>query len=263
MGLFNRTADKLNGRTVLLFAADPGDALTQAVRLYDPGVRSWPGRLIFANGVLLNGPVTVTPKLQQQAGLPEGMAVACYAGAALQGHAPRRAHEDKRGDGDLLVQGLASRLGGTVTSAGPLPDPEVTLSVRADQAVPPEQVIELLRPYDEGDFKVQDQTKNSYSVSGVGTRLLVNYWSPQLYAEQDAPPALGRLRSRPLHHWDLSVGRSGRRQATTSPAGPARRRWRWPTAAAVSPWTSTGSRSRRNGAPAVGVAPRPRAAFTR
>jgi hypothetical protein len=42
MGLFNRTADKLNGRTVLLFAADPGDALTQAVRRYDPGVRSWP-----------------------------------------------------------------------------------------------------------------------------------------------------------------------------------------------------------------------------
>ena len=73
MGLFNRTAGKLNGRTVLLFAADPGDALTQAVHLYDPGVRSWPGRLIFANGVLLYGPVTVTPKLQQQAELPEGM----------------------------------------------------------------------------------------------------------------------------------------------------------------------------------------------
>ena len=108
MGLFNRTAGKLNGRTVLLFAADPGDALTQAVHLYDPGVRSWPGRLIFANGVLLYGPVTVTPKLQQQAELPEGMTVAYYVGAALQSHAERRTHEDKQGDGDLLVQGLAS-----------------------------------------------------------------------------------------------------------------------------------------------------------
>jgi hypothetical protein len=213
MGLFNRTAGKLDGRTVLLFTADPGDALKQAVRLYDPGVRSWPGRLIFANGVLLYGPVTVTPKLQQQAGLPEGTAVAYYAGAALQGHAERRAHEDKQGDGDLLVQGLASRLGGTVTSAEPLPDPEVTLSVWSDQAVPPEQLIELLRPYDEGDFKVEDETKNSYSVYGTGTYLLVNYWSPQLYTEKDAPPALGQLRSRPLHHWDLSVGRSRKKVA--------------------------------------------------
>ena len=213
MGLFNRTAGKLNGRTVLLFAADPGDALTQAVHLYDPGVRSWPGRLIFTNGVLLYGPVTVTPKLQQQAELPEGMTVAYYVGAALQSHAGRRTHEDKQGDGDLLVQGLASRLGGTVTSAEPLPDPEVTLSVWGDQAVPSEQVIELLRPYDEGDFKVEDQTRNSYSVYGVGTRLLVNYWSPQLYTEKDAPPALGQLRSRPLHHWDLSVGRSRKKVA--------------------------------------------------
>lgn len=221
MGLFNRTACKLDGRTVLLFAADPGDALTQAVRLYDPGVRSWPGRLIFANGVLLYGPVTVTPRLQQQAGLPAGMTVAYYAGAALQGHAERRADEDKQGDGDLLVQGLASRLGGTVTSAGPLPDPEVTLSVWGDQAVPPEQVIEMLRACDEGDFKVQDQTENSYSVYGVGTYLLVNYWSPQLYAEKDAPPALGQLRSRPLHHWDLSVGRS-RKKVAGDVAGRAR-----------------------------------------
>jgi hypothetical protein len=221
MGLFNRTVGKLNARTDLLFAADPGDALTQAVRLYDPGVRSWPGRLIFANGVLLYGPVTVTPKLQQQAGLPAGTVVAYYAGAALQSHAERRAHEDKQGDADLLVQGLASRLGGTVTSAEPLPDPEVTLSVWGDQAVPPEQVIELLRPYDEGDFKVEDQTRNSYNVYGVGTHLLVNYWSPQLYTEKDAPPALGQLRSRPLHHWDLSVGRS-RKKVADDVAGRAR-----------------------------------------
>jgi hypothetical protein len=221
MGLFNRTAGKLDGRTVLLFPADPGDALTQAVRLYDPGVRSWPGRLLFANGVLLYGPVTVTPKLQQQAGLPEGMAVAYYAGAALQSHAERRTHEDKEGDGDLLVQGLASRLGGTVMSAGPLPDPEVTFSVWGDQAVPPEQLIELLRHCDEGDFKVEDQTRNSYSVYGPGTWLLVNYWSPQLYTEKDAPPALGQLRSRPLHHWDLSVGRS-RKKVAGDVAGQAR-----------------------------------------
>jgi hypothetical protein len=221
MGLFNRTAGKLAGRTILLLPADPGNALTDAVRLYDPAVRSWPGRLIFANGVLLFGPVTVTPKLEQQAALPPGMAVAYYTGLALQSHQGRRADEDKQGDGDLLVQGLAGRLGGTVTSAEPLPDPELTLSVWSDQAVPPEQVAELLRPYDEADFKVQDQTENSYSVYGVGTYLLVNYWSPQLYTEKDAPPALGQLRSRPLHHWDLSVGRS-RKKVADDVAGRAR-----------------------------------------
>jgi len=221
MGLFNRSASKLDGRTVLLFAADPGDALTQAVHLYDPGVRSWPGRLIFANGVLLFGPVAVTPKLEQQAGLPPGMTVAYYVGAALQSHAGRRAHEDKQGDGDLLVQGLAGRLGGTVTAAEPLPEPELTFSVWGDQAIPPEQVIELLRPYDEGEFKVADRTKNSYSLYGVGTYLLVSYWSPQLYTEKDAPPAVRALRSQPLHHWDLSVGRS-RKAAAAGVPGRAR-----------------------------------------
>jgi len=208
MGLFDRSASKLAGRTAVLFAADPGNALTDAVRLYDPSVRSWPGRLICANGVLLFGPVTVTPKLEQQAGLPPGMAVAYYTGIALQSHQGRRTDEDKQGDGDLLAQALADRLGGVVRYAGAPPEPDVALSVWSEQAVAPEQVIEVLRPYDEGDFKVEDQTKNSYSLYGVGTYLLVSYWSPQLYLEKDAPPALGQLRSRPLHHWDLSVGRS-------------------------------------------------------
>lgn len=116
MGLFDRSGSKLSGRTALLLPADPGDALLDAARVYDPQVRPWNGRLIFRNGILLFGPLAVTSKLEQQAGLPAGMAVAYYTGAA--GHTSR-GHEAKHFDGDRLVRGLADRLGGTVKYAGP------------------------------------------------------------------------------------------------------------------------------------------------
>jgi hypothetical protein len=205
MGLFDRSASKLTDKTTLLLAASPGDALMDAARLYDPNVRSWPGRLIFGNGVLLFGPVAVTPKLEQQAGLPPGSAVAYYVEAALQSHRNRRDHEAKQYDGDRLVQGLAARLGGTVKYAGPPPDLAVLPHVYGEQAVAADQVIELLRPYG-GDFRIEGQTADSYSLSGKGTYFYVAYWSPRLYREQDSPPALGALRSRPLHHWDLHAG---------------------------------------------------------
>ncbi len=205
MGLFDRSASKLSGRTALLLTADPGGSLIDAARLYDPLVRPWHGRLVFRNGVLLFGPVTVTPKLEQQAGLPAGTAVAYYTGAAVQKSSELRGHEAKQFDGDRLVRGLADRLGGTVKYAGaPLDLAQVT-SVYSEQAVAPDQVIEVLRPYG-GDFKVEDQTHDSYSLSGKGIYFYVAYWSPRLYRESDAPPALGAARSKPLHHWDLHPG---------------------------------------------------------
>ncbi len=202
MGLFDRSASKLPGRTTLLLAADPGEALLDAARLYDPGVRRWRGRLIFRNGVLLFGPVTVTPELEQQAGLPAGMAVAYYTEAALQSHRERRSHEAKQSDGDRLVHGLADRLGGTVKYAGKPPGLALITSVYSEQDLAPDQVIEVLSPYG-GDFGVEDQAEDSYSLSGKEIYFLVAYWSPRLYREEDAPPALGAIRSRPLRHWDL------------------------------------------------------------
>jgi hypothetical protein len=86
MGWFDRFARKLSSRTTLLLSTDPGGGLLDVARLYDPGARWWHGRLVFRNGVLLFGPVTVTPKLEQQAGLPGGMAVAYYTDAAIQRH---------------------------------------------------------------------------------------------------------------------------------------------------------------------------------
>jgi hypothetical protein len=207
MGLFDRSASKLSGRTTLLLATDPGDALLDAARLYDPDVRSWHGRLIFRNGVLLFGPVPVTPKLEQQAELPTGMRVAYYMEAALQSHRERRDHEAKQSDGDRLVHGLADRLGGTVRYTGPPPNLALMPSVYGEQAVDPDQVIEVLSPYG-GDFRVEKQTEGHYVLSGEEVYFLVYYWSPQRYLESEAPPALGAMRSRPLHQWDLDAAYS-------------------------------------------------------
>jgi hypothetical protein len=205
VGLFNRSDSKLPDRTTLLLTADPGDALLDAARLYDPGVRPWRGRLIFQNGILLFGPVTVTPKLVEQADLPAGIAVAYYTGAAGHTEGGDRGHEAKVFDGDRLVRGLADRLGGTVKYAGAPPDLALVTSVYSEQDVAPDEVIEMLRPYG-GNFRVEDETENSYSLSGAGTRFYVAYWSPKLYRVPDAPPAVGTMRSRRLHHWDLHAG---------------------------------------------------------
>jgi hypothetical protein len=47
-----------------------------------------------------------------------------------------------------------------------------------------------------GDFRVGDETGDSYGLSGEGTFFYVAYWSPRLYRERDAPPAVGAMRSR-------------------------------------------------------------------
>jgi len=63
MRLFDRSASTLAAGPTLLLPADPGPALFDAARQYDPGVRysTLLRRLIFSNGVLLLGPVKVTP----------------------------------------------------------------------------------------------------------------------------------------------------------------------------------------------------------
>lgn len=106
MGLFNRPAKlgaKLATWTTLLLRADPGDALLDAARRYDPQVRRVRDRLVFQNGVLLIGPVTMTPEIERRAGLPAGMAVAWYVGAGGLSASQRRSHEAVVDDGDHLV----------------------------------------------------------------------------------------------------------------------------------------------------------------
>jgi hypothetical protein len=203
--LFDRSADRLADRTALLFTADPGEALLDAARLYDPQVRRWAGRLVFSNGVLLFGPIAVTPKIEQRAGLPAGIAVAWYTGAAAQRTSERRTHEAKVDDGELLVRGLAERLGGTTRPAALQPQLALVASVYSERAPAVEQVIGVLRPY-AGELRAEDVTEDGYSLSGKKIYFYTAYWSPRLYIEREAPAALGTARPRPQHHWDLHAG---------------------------------------------------------
>lgn len=210
MPLFDRSgraAGKLSAGPTLLLAADPGDTLAETARLYDPQLRAWHGRLVFGNGVLLFGPVTVTPKLVEQAGLPASAAVAWYAGAALQSHRERRPDEAKRADGESLVLGLAARLGGSVHPWPPLRKPALATSVYSERPLAPDEVVRVLRPYAGSDVDVEDaKDDGTYAVSGQHTVFYTAYWPPQLYNATLEPPALGAMRKGPLHHWDLNTG---------------------------------------------------------
>ena len=204
MSLFDRSASKLSGQTTLLLTADPGNALIDAARQYDPEVRHWHGRLVFRNGVLLFGPVALTPKVEQQAGLPAGFTVAWYTGAAIQRHGQERTHTAKHDDGDRLVRGLAG-LGGTTHPASLQPELALLASVYSEQGLSVEQVIEALRPYG-GELRTEDEKPDSYGLTGKEAPFYVGYFGPRLYLEREAPAAVGAMRSTPLHHWDINTG---------------------------------------------------------
>jgi hypothetical protein len=204
MGIFDRSGTKLSTRPSLLLAASPGDALLEAARLYDPEVRPWHGRLVFANGVLLFGPIEVTAKVQQEAALPAGLAVAYYTGVASQRSSQRRAESAKLDDAEKLLHGLAVRLGGKTHLTEPS-KLALLASVYSEQGLPPEEVVEALRPFG-GEPQVEDRKEDTYSVSGKGTYFYTAYWPPRLFVNRDGPAALGKMRSGPLHHWDLNTG---------------------------------------------------------
>jgi hypothetical protein len=209
MPLFDRTGrteGKLAVGPTLLLAADPGDGLIDAARLYDPQLRAWHGRLVFGNGVLLFGPVTLTPKLIEQARLPASAAVAWYAAAALQRHSERRPDDAKRADGESLVLGLAARLGGSVHPWPPLCKPALAASVYSERPLDPDEVVRVLRPYAGGDVGVEDAKADTYAISGQHAVFYTAYWSPRLYSATLEPSALGAMRKGPLHHWDLNTG---------------------------------------------------------
>ncbi len=209
MPLFDRSgraAGKLAAGPTLLLAADPGAALLETARLYDPQLRAWHGRLVFGNGVLLFGPITVTPQLTQQAGLPASAAVAWYADAAMQSHRERRSDDAKRADGESLVLGLAARLGGSVHPWPPLRKPALAASVYSERPLAPDEVVRVLRPYAGGDVDVEDAKDDTYAVSGQHAAFYTAYFAPRLYHAATEPPALGPIRKGPLHHWDLNTG---------------------------------------------------------
>jgi hypothetical protein len=205
VALFDRTPARLAAGPTLLLPADPGSALLDAARQYDPQLRHWRSRLVFANGVLLFGPFEITPRLREQAGLPPDTAMAWYAASSAQDQRGLRTHEAKIADGELLIRGLAVRVGGKLFP-GPSQQPRALLaSVYSERAVPPAEVAMVLQPY-AGDVQVEDAKDDSYLLSGREVAFLTAYSSPELFIAGLTPPAARPARKRPLHHWDLNTG---------------------------------------------------------
>lgn len=205
MGLFDRTEAKLKAGPTLLLPSDPGPAFLETLELYDPEVRRWHGRMVFSNGVLLFGPVEVTPKLAESAGLPSGAAIAWYAHTALQRHSRRRPDVQKQGDGQRLLLGLVARLGGTIHPAPTIKPPALVVSVYSEQGLPRDQVIEALRPF-AGDLKPEEVKGDSYALAGDHSGFYTAYRPPESFIAQIEPAALGELRDKHPHHWDLHAG---------------------------------------------------------
>lgn len=164
-----------------------------------------PRQLGGCNGVLLFGPQTIESGAEADPGFPSTMTVGWYVRSALQPSSRRRIHDAKQFDGERLLRGLALRLGG-VTHPGMLqPDLALVASIYSKQQLPPEQVIDTLRPFN-GDMTLEDDARNgSYTLTGQDIFFYTAYWPPSRLATE-VPPAIGQLRHEGLHHWDLHAG---------------------------------------------------------
>jgi len=193
----------------VLFAADPADGMAEAILRYDPQATVKSDRFVFHNGVQLHGPVTVTPDVARQAGLPEGMTAGYYA-AIVEGGAGRpRPDSLKWQDAERLVRGLAARLGGTLHDERPAMDLKLRASVYSGHELTAGQVIEVLQPYtDTGELLFQGDSGVSgayYLLTKAEPVFFVAYWPSRLSRSRLAlpPPALGGLRDKEPCRWDL------------------------------------------------------------
>jgi hypothetical protein len=208
MGLFDNTAKRLTSRPALLFAADPADEMADAVTAYDPGMRVHADRFVFGNGVLLYGPVEITDEIARKAELPAGMTVAYYASIAVQGKSERRPDDDKWQDAELLIRGLAARLGGTVHDRRPGMNLTLEAWVYSGQPLPVDDVIDVLRPFAGKDLEARPmEVQGAYALTPVeGTILFFTmYWPPWVSGMklQPPPPAVGALRRQKPCQWEL------------------------------------------------------------
>ncbi len=204
MALLRRGRNGLGDNPAILLSADPGrDHVLDAAKLYDPAVREWRERLVFTNGVLLFGPIAVTPQMAQQARLPGNVTTAYRGEIAVQDHGHRRDPALKRHDASLLVRGLAARLGGTVHPALPEPDLALLATVYTPRRLSAEQVINLLRPYTPqlAAFGGDPPDGDSYTLACDQTRFLIGYTATPVRVRDCYPPALGELRDRQHHDY--------------------------------------------------------------
>jgi hypothetical protein len=208
MGLFGNAARQLASRPAVLFAADPAGEMADAVTGYDPGMRVHGDRFVFGNGVLLCGPVQITPEIASKAGLPGGLAVAYYASIAVQGKAERRPDDEKWQDAGRLIRGLAVRLGGTIHDPRPAEDLTLEASVYSGHRLPVQDVIEVLSPFAGHDLEAGPmQVEGAYALRPVDgdVLFLTMYWPPWVAGMkvQPPPPAIGKLRRERPCQWEL------------------------------------------------------------
>jgi hypothetical protein len=209
MALFDHTADRLARGPAVLFPAGPAGGMPEAILRYDPQACAQSGGFVFHNGVRLHGPVTVTPDVARQAGLPAEMTVGYYAAIVEGGTGRSRPDSLKWQDAERLIRGLAARLGGTVHDERPPMDLRLRASVYSGHELPASQVVEVLQPYtDTGDLVFEEDTGVAgayYLLTSAEPVFFVAYWPPRLSRSRLAlpPPALGELRDKEPCRWDL------------------------------------------------------------
>jgi hypothetical protein len=197
MPLFNHTAKRLADRTSLLFPAEPGGALADLLRRYDPDMSTSPDKLTFANGVRLYGPIQVTQDLERKAELPSGMTTAYYTVVAFGSEAKGRPEDAMWQDAERLVRGLAARLGGTVHDKRPPAKLKLEAAVYSARPRPAAQVIEVLQPFVDTGALVVDEDSGVPDGYALATEeqppFFVFYWPPPLSRTEAGrpPPALG------------------------------------------------------------------------
>ena len=199
MALFDHTADRLARGPAVLFPADPADGMAEAILRYDPQASVKSDRFVFGNGVQLHGPVTVTPELARQAGLPAGLTAGYYAAIVEGGTSRSRPDSLKWQDAERLIRGLAARLGGTVHDERPPMDLRLRASVYSGHELPAGQVIEVLQPYTStGELVVEADTGVSgayYLVTKQEPVFFVAYWPSRLSRSRLALPPPARRRT--------------------------------------------------------------------
>lgn len=206
MGLFDSTAKRLAEGPTVVPDADPDELL----RRFSPAAYRKGDRLVLGNGVLLYGPVDVTPELAAKTGVAAGRAYYTRPGTMLKN--AERPTELKELDGEWLVRGLAARLGGQSHSHRPWAPARLELSVFASEPVPADQVIAVLQPYagDEDGRQLtvepDDDVADAYFlISEREPKFITAFWPGRLARSRPKPPplALGELREREPCRWIL------------------------------------------------------------
>jgi hypothetical protein len=210
MGLFDRTAKRLADGPTLVLAASSAEAITEVLLAYDPAMRMRGDRFVFGNGVRLCGPVELTPDLTQKAGLPPGLTAAYYADVVKTGRRGSRPDHAKWQDAELLVRGLAERLGAMMHDARLPMNISLSACVYSAQPIPAGEVISVLQPFTDDELFVEEgkNVPGAYFLLSVREpRFITIYWPPRLSLATVAPPplALGALRDSEHSRWELGT----------------------------------------------------------